>query len=94
MSWQDATQRILDDLRVVHPDLPQRLLQVDLVRHGHAMAIPTPGMRASAALAAVADSASRLSFGHADLSAYSVFEEAFTRGDAAGRRAASRLRAA
>ena len=92
LSWQDATQRILDDLRVVHPDLSRRLLQVDLVRHGHAMAIPTPGMRSSAALAAIPDSAARVSFGHADLSAYSVFEEAFMRGDAAGRRAAARLR--
>ncbi len=91
MSWQDATQRILDDLHVVHPDLSQRLQQVDIVRHGHAMAIPTPGMRSSAALAAIPESAARVSFAHADLSAYSVFEEAFTRGDAAGRRVAARL---
>jgi monoamine oxidase len=91
MSWQDATQLILDDLRVVHPDLSERLLQVDIVRHGHAMAIPTPGLRSSAALAAVSDSAARVSFAHADLSAYSVFEEAFARGDAAGRRAARAL---
>jgi glycine/D-amino acid oxidase-like deaminating enzyme len=86
MSWQDATQLILDDLRIVHPDLAERLLQVDIVRHGHAMAIPTPGLRSSGALAAVPDSAARVSFAHADLSAYSVFEEAFTRGDSAGRR--------
>ena len=91
MSWQDATQLILDDLRVVHPDLSERLLQVDIVRHGHAMAIPTPGLRSSAALAAIPDSAARVSFAHADLSAYSVFEEAFTRGDAAGRRVARSL---
>ena len=91
MSWQDATQLILDDLRVVHPDLSERLLQVDIVRHGHAMSIPTPGRRSSAALAAVPGSAARVSFAHADLSAYSVFEEAFTRGDTAGRRAARAL---
>ncbi len=91
MAWQDATQLILDDLRGVHPDLAERLLQVDIVRHGHAMAIPTPGQRSSAALAATPDSAARVSFAHADLSAYSVFEEAFTRGDAAGRRAARAL---
>jgi hypothetical protein len=90
MSWQDATQMILDDLRVVHPDLSERLQQVDIVRHGHAMSIPTPGLRSSAALAAIPDSAARVSFAHADLSAYSVFEEAFTRGDAAGRRVARR----
>ena len=33
----------------------------------------------------------RVSFAHADLSAYSVFEEAFTRGDTAGRRVARAL---
>jgi protoporphyrinogen oxidase len=91
MSWQDATQLVLDDLRAVHPDLSERLVQVDIARHGHAMAIPTPGQRSSAALAAVPGSASRVSFAHADLSAYSVFEEAFTRGDAAGRRVAHAL---
>jgi monoamine oxidase len=91
MPWQDATQLILDDLRIVHPDLSERLQQVDIVRHGHAMAIPTPGLRSSAALAAVPGSAARVSFAHADLSAYSVFEEAFTRGDAAGRRVAHAL---
>ncbi|MFL6630040.1 MAG: flavin monoamine oxidase family protein [Vitreoscilla sp.] len=91
MSWQDATQLILDDLRGVHPDLSERLQQVDIVRHGHAMAIPTPGQRSSAALAAIPGCATRLSFAHADLSAYSVFEEAFARGEDAGRRAALRL---
>jgi monoamine oxidase len=91
MRWEDATQLILDDLRVVHPDLPERLQQIDIVRHGHAMAIPAPGARSSEALAAVPDSARRISFAHADLSAYSVFEEAFTRGDAAGVRVARAL---
>jgi len=91
MSWQDATQLILDDLRVVHPDLSERLQQVDIVRHGHAMSIPTPGLRSSPALAAVADAATRVSFAHADLSAYSVFEEAFTHGASAGRRVARAL---
>jgi len=91
MSWQDATQLVLDDLRAVHPDLSQRLQQVDIVRHGHAMSIPTPGLRASAALAAVPESARRVSFAHADLSAYSVFEEAFAHGDSAGRRVARAL---
>jgi hypothetical protein len=93
MSWQDATQRILDELAPVHPDLAQRLRRVDLARHGHAMAIPTPGMRGSAALAALPGCGRRVHFGHADLSAYSVFEEAFTRGGAAGERAARALRA-
>jgi protoporphyrinogen oxidase len=91
MRWDDAMQLILDDLRGVHPDLSERLQQVDIVRHGHAMAIPTPGLRSSSALAAIPGSASRVSFAHADLSAYSVFEEAFTLGASAGQRAARSL---
>jgi phytoene dehydrogenase-like protein len=91
-TWQDATARILAELHVVHPDLGERLREIELVRHGHAMSIPAPGVRSSPALAAVPGSARRVHFGHADLSAYSVFEEAFTRGDAAGRRAAAALK--
>jgi phytoene dehydrogenase-like protein len=91
MSWQDATALLLEDLQIVHPDLGERLQEIVLARHGHAMAIPTPGVRSSAALAAVPGSGRRVHFGHADLSAYSVFEEAFTRGGAAGARAARTL---
>ncbi len=97
-TWQDATARILADLAVVHPDLPERLQQADLARHGHAMCIPAPGVRGHPALAALRPSAGRtgaaggrIAFAHADLSAYSVFEEAFTHGDTAGRLAAARL---
>ena len=76
------------------------LRAIDLVRHGHAMSIPVPGVRGHAALAALRPeharsgaAGGRVAFAHADLSAYSVFEEAFHHGDAAGRLAASRLRA-
>jgi glycine/D-amino acid oxidase-like deaminating enzyme len=99
MPWQDATALILQDLSVVHPDLAQRLQAIDLVRHGHAMCIPAPGVRGHAALAALRPDGGRtgagggrVAFAHADLSAYSVFEEAFHHGDAAGRLAAARLR--
>lgn len=92
MSWQDATQHVLADLQVIHPDLAERLQQVDLVRHGHAMAIPTPGLRASAALAALPGSSARVSFAHSDLASYSVFEEAFTFGNKSGMRAARAVR--
>ncbi|HEX4510809.1 MAG TPA: FAD-dependent oxidoreductase, partial [Burkholderiaceae bacterium] len=91
MKWQDATALLLEDLQVVHPDIADRLQEIALARHGHAMAIPSPGMRSSTALAGLPDAGRRVHFGHADLSAYSVFEEAFTRGDAAGLRAAQAL---
>ena len=70
----------------------QLLDRVDLMRYGHAMAVPGPGVRSHPALRALREGvAGRLHAAHADLAGYSVFEEAFTLGDAAGRRAAARL---
>ncbi|RZU00622.1 FAD-dependent oxidoreductase [Rivibacter subsaxonicus] len=85
-SWQDWARAVLEDLGVAHADIARRVDRIDLMRYGHAMAIPTPGLRGDPALAALAarDATSRLAFAHADLSAYSVFEEAFTRGTLAG----------
>ncbi len=87
--WQHWARAVIDDLAATHPDLPGKVKRIDLARHGHAMSIPRPGVRSLAALAALrADSTPRLHWAHADLAGYSVFEEAFTAGDAAGRAAA------
>ena len=72
--------RVLDDLARVHPDIRLRAQRVDLMRYGHAMAVPAPGVRGSAALAALRAARGRVRFAHADLVGYSVFEEAFTLG--------------
>jgi monoamine oxidase len=88
-------QVVLDDLSAVHPDLRRRVAQVDLMRYGHAMSIPVPGLRSHAALRALAEASGRVSFAHADLSAYSVFEEALHHGErAAGSVLAAQRRAA
>lgn len=79
-TWQTWAARVVADLARVHPDLPGLVTQVDLMRYGHAMAIPVPGLRGHPALAALRQAPGRLHFAHSDLSAYSVFEEAFTHG--------------
>ena len=92
--WQVWSRRVVDDLARAHPDLPRKTERVDLMRYGHAMAIPAPGVRGHAALRALAGpTAPRLHFAHSDLAGYSVFEEAFTFGHAAGAAAARALRA-
>lgn len=92
--WRDD---ILAELSTAHPDLPGKVTRIDITRYGHAMAVPVPvtsdkfspypawnmrkqlskkeqfGLRAG-----------RLSFAHSDWAGYSVFEEAFTLGHAAG----------
>jgi monoamine oxidase len=77
-------RRVIDDLAVAHPDLPAKVRRVDLMRYGHAMSIPAPGVRSHAALRALAAQRGRVVFAHADLAGYSVFEEAFTHGTRAG----------
>jgi monoamine oxidase len=87
--WRQWTAKIVAELAPAHPDLAGKLVRADLMRYGHAMSIPAPGVRSSAALAALAAPQRRVQFAHADLSAYSVFEEAFFHGTRAGRAAAA-----
>jgi monoamine oxidase len=93
--WGLWAQRVVDDLARAHPDLPRKTARVDLMRYGHAMTIPAPGVRGSAALQALTQplgDAPRLHFAHSDLAGYSIFEEAFTLGHATGNAAAKSLR--
>jgi len=91
-SWRDE---VLDEISGPHPDLRSKTLAVEVARFGHAMSVPVPGTRTSTALAALQRPQSglwrRVHFAHADLSGYSIFEEAFTHGWRAGRAAAKAL---
>ena len=75
--WRD---RVLQDLALTRPDIHRRARQVDLMRWGHAMAIPRPGVQRHPALVALRQQRGRVRFAHADLAGCSVFEEAFTAG--------------
>ncbi|WP_156422003.1 flavin monoamine oxidase family protein [Paucibacter sp. KCTC 42545] len=78
--WRPWLGLVLAELSHVHPDLPGQLLRADLMRWGHAMSIPVPGLRGASSLAALRRPQGRLHFAHSDLAGYSVFEEAYTRG--------------
>lgn len=82
--WTPWAGRLLAELSIAHPDLRSKLRRVDLMHYGHAMSIPVPGRRGSAALRALQRPAGRVGFAHADLSGYSVFEEAFWQGHRLG----------
>ena len=94
-TWRDL---ILSDLGRAHPDLARKTTHIDITRYGHAMAIPIPQNSDQIGLQATSDKRSQLlkneqskiengplSFAHSDWAGYSVFEEAFTLGHAAGR---------
>jgi hypothetical protein len=100
--WQTWRNAILAELGAAHPDIVERTQQIQMVRYGHAMAVPLPGnmsrislqrcigeryqlfLKEQSAQGGMVVRDGRLLFAHADWSGYSIFEEAFTRGDAAG----------
>jgi hypothetical protein len=63
--------------------------RVDITLRGHAMAVPRPGFRSNAGLKALREADGAILFAHADLSGFSVFEEASWWGCEAARRAYS-----
>jgi len=82
--WAATAATVRAELALAHADLPAKVRRIDLMRYGHAMAIPAPGVRGSAALRALAAAQPRVQFAHADLSGHSVFEEAWFHGQRAG----------
>jgi predicted secreted protein len=99
-SWGSWRDEILAELSSAHPDLPAKATQIDITRYGHAMAIPVPtqpnlagknGLQPAYLLPKQllkkeqnTASNQRLQFAHSDWAGYSVFEEAFAMGHAAG----------
>jgi predicted NAD/FAD-binding protein len=99
-SWGSWRDEILAELSTAHPDLPAKTTQIDITRYGHAMAIPVPNQSNSEGKNGLKPAYllpkqllnkeqnsmlnQRLQFAHSDWAGYSVFEEAFAIGHAAG----------
>ncbi|MCK6374094.1 MAG: NAD(P)-binding protein [Zoogloea sp.] len=77
------------DLRTAYGEVEmlQRTRAVEITVRGHGMATPEPGSLANAGLATLRAADGRVLFAHADLSGYSVFEEAVWWGEQAARKA-------
>ena len=71
--WAES---ILQDLSRPHPDIRNKVEQLDIFRWGHAMSMPVPGWIWSAARERLALPHGRVHFAHSDLSGFSIFEEA------------------
>lgn len=83
-TWAEG---ILAELETPHPDIRRLTTRLDVFRHGHAMRRPTPGSLWGKERRLLADFRSpRLTLAHADLSGFSIFEEAQYRGVVAAER--------
>lgn len=88
-AWAEA---ILGELERVHPDIRRLATRLDVFRNGHAMRRPVPGsLWGEARQRLLAFRHRRIMLAHADLSGFSLFEEAQYRGVNAARTALSAL---
>ncbi|MBX2810294.1 MAG: FAD-dependent oxidoreductase [Myxococcales bacterium] len=85
LTWKEAVEVVMSDLEPVHPDIRQCVRRIDVRRWGHAMPVPKPGVRTSAARVQAAQPQGVVHFAHTDLSGVALFEEAFFHGVRAAR---------
>jgi hypothetical protein len=75
------TEKILKDLKLVHPDIDEATENIDVMLWGHAMAQPRPGMIHDGLRAKLAKSIENvIHFAHTDIAGVSIFEEGFYQG--------------
>ncbi|WP_411281129.1 NAD(P)-binding protein [Gemmatimonas sp.] len=74
-SWSSWRNEILADLSRAHQDIGDCVARIDIMRWGHAMARPTPGVLRRVAALKAWQPAPRMFVAHADLSGLSLFEE-------------------
>lgn len=83
-AWAEG---ILAELEWVHPDIRKLATRLDIFRNGHAMRRPVPGSLFDGRREKLAGFQSRrITLAHADLSGFSLFEEAQYRGIVAAER--------
>jgi hypothetical protein len=90
--WSAWRDEVVADLRRAHPDIGERILRLDIMRWGHAMARPVPGTLDRVRALQAWRPAPRLFPAHADLSNFSLFEEAQWHGVQAAEQVVQALR--
>ncbi|MBI4510727.1 MAG: hypothetical protein HY698_13920 [Deltaproteobacteria bacterium] len=78
--WQEWAELSLADLQRAHPEIRSITKRLDLVRWGHAMVQPRPGLAWGRARREAMRPFRGIHFAHSDLSGVALFEEAFYHG--------------
>ena len=83
---------ILNELKIIHPNIEQAVQQIDVILWGHAMAQPLPNLIHSNIRAQLQKSIdNKIHFAHTDLAGISIFEEAFYQGIQAAKKVIQQL---
>lgn len=89
-SWGEWRDHIVADLARAHPDIVECIERIDIMRWGHAMARPVPGVLSRVDAMRRWSPAPGVYCAHADLSSLSLFEEAQWHGVLAAEQAVKR----
>lgn len=89
--WNFWKEEILKDLEPAHPDIRELVSRIDVMRLGHAMAIPAVGTIFNEEKQRVASGSEGLFFANGDLAGFSIFEESQYHGVKAAGHALKRL---
>ncbi|NWJ42409.1 MAG: FAD-dependent oxidoreductase [Geothrix sp.] len=76
LDWPACARMVMADLRPAHPDLEGLVARLDVMRWGHAMVRPAPGLLWDSEFLALARPFGAIHFAHTELSGFSLFEEA------------------
>ncbi|MDR3683063.1 MAG: FAD-dependent oxidoreductase [Geothrix sp.] len=76
LDWPACARMVMDDLRRAHPDLEPLVARLDVMRWGHAMVRPAPGLLWDPDFLALASPFGAVHFAHTELSGLALFEEA------------------
>jgi hypothetical protein len=77
---EDWASAVINDLKIIHPNIENAVEELNVMIWGHAMAQPLPGLVHGGIRAELAASVGNIHFAHTDLAGASIFEEAFYQG--------------
>lgn len=80
LSWRDATDAVFNDLARAHLDLERFVERIDVMRWGHGMVRPEPGLAFSRERNSACTHVDGVHFAHTDLSGAALLEEAVHHG--------------
>jgi len=80
-TYEEWTEKVVNDLKRVHPNIDESLDELNVQLWGHAMVQPVPGMiHGNIRQRLAASINNRVHFAHTDLAGVSLFEEGFYQG--------------
>lgn len=80
-TYEQWKEKIVNDLKRIHPNIEEAIEELNVQLWGHAMAQPLPGLiHGDARQRLAASIADRIHFAHTDLAGASLFEEGFYQG--------------